>query len=568
MQPHESPSLDAAGLDDLLREVLSRIHGVQEDRTRWQLLLDAVVSMAADLSLDVLLERIVEIAADLAGAQYAALGVLGTGPDRRLQTFITHGVGPERAHEIGDLPTGHGLLGLIIDRPEPLRLHDIAQHPASYGFPAHHPPMESFLGVPVRIRDKVFGNLYLTEKVGGNDFTEQDEAIVVALAAAAGVAIENARLHQEAARRERWLAATAEIAALLSDGAAVGDPLQLVADKAREIADADASWVVVGEAGQPLRLRVASGFPVDPGAMRSLDLESAISSGVVRSGVPAVIEDVAADGRSTPFARALGWPPLGPAVIVPLRPSAGLEGVLAVAWLPEHADRHLDVDPSLPASFAEQAALALQVSRSRDDREQLALYEDRDRIARDLHDLVIQRLFAIGLHLQGLTRLADRPEEVATRADRAVDDLDETIRDIRRTIFALGTTEQGDDVQTEATSIVDRAAAVLKFRPSLSFEGPVRTLIGPQLGGDVLAVLQEVLSNVAKHAEARSVSVRLSAGEQVELCVSDDGRGFAGEVEESGLRNMRHRATARGGTCAITSVPGEGTTLRWVVPTT
>jgi signal transduction histidine kinase len=572
MQPHDSPSsagaardLGAAGLDDLLRELLTRIHGMQEDRARWQLLLDAVVSMAADLSLETLLERIVEIAADLAGAQYAALGVLG-GPGQRLQTFITHGVGAERKREIGALPTGHGLLGLIIDRPEPLRLHDIASHPDSSGFPPHHPPMKSFLGVPVRIGDKVFGNLYLTQKLGDTDFTEQDEAIVVALAAAAGVAVENARLHREASRRERWLEATAEIAALLADFSSGVDPLQVVADKAREVAEADASWVVVAEEDRPLRLRVVSGLPADETAMRSLRLESSISSGVVRTGVPAVIEDVAEDGRSTALAQHLGWPALGPAILVPLRQASGTAGVLAIAWLPENADRQADLDPGLPASFAEQAALALQVSRSRDDRQRLALFEDRDRIARDLHDLVIQRLFAIGLHLQGLSRLADRPGEVAARADRAVDDLDETIRDIRHTIFALGTTEEGDDVQTEVVRLVDRAAATLKFRPALAFEGPVRTLINSDLAGDVLAVLQEVLSNVAKHAEAKSVSVLLAAGEEVVLIVTDDGKGFAADVEESGLRNMRHRALARGGSCSVESVPGNGTRLRWAVP--
>ena len=230
--------LAGTGFDELLREVLVRVHGVLDDRARWRLLLDAVVTMAADLSLDDLLSRIVEIASDLADAKYAALGVLGAGNDHRLQTFVTHGVTPDQHRAIGDLPTGHGLLGLIIDQPTPLRLHDIAEHPESYGFPPNHPPMRSFLGVPVRIRDKVFGNLYLTEKVGGGDFTEQDEAIVVGLAAAAGVAIENARLHEEAARRERWLAATAEITALLAGPGGQDEALQIVADHARELAAA------------------------------------------------------------------------------------------------------------------------------------------------------------------------------------------------------------------------------------------------------------------------------------------------------------------------------------------
>ncbi|NUS53199.1 MAG: GAF domain-containing protein, partial [Nocardioidaceae bacterium] len=211
--PHvdDHDPLASARLDDLLRAVLGRVDQVVDDQRRLRLLLDAVVTIAADLSLDSVLSRIVEVAAELSGARYVALGVLGSGPERRLRAFVTYGVDADRRARIGDLPRGHGLLGLIIDRPEPLRLHDIAEHPASYGFPPHHPPMRSFLGVPVRIRDQVFGNLYLTEKSGDGDFTEADEAIVVALAAAAGVVVENARLYEEAARREQWLHATAEL---------------------------------------------------------------------------------------------------------------------------------------------------------------------------------------------------------------------------------------------------------------------------------------------------------------------------------------------------------------------
>src|SRR6188768_3167164 len=211
--------LREAEFEDLVHEVQARMQGALDQQARLQLLLDAVVTMAADLSLDGVLSRIVAIASRLGNAKYAALGVLGDAADKRLRTFIYHGITDEDAVQIGDLPRGHGLLGLIIDRPEPLRLHDIAEHPESYGFPANHPPMHSFLGVPVRIRDKIFGNLYLTEKAGGGDFTEQDEEIVVALAAAAGVVIENARLAEEATRRERWLSATAEITALLSGSA-------------------------------------------------------------------------------------------------------------------------------------------------------------------------------------------------------------------------------------------------------------------------------------------------------------------------------------------------------------
>ena len=304
--------------------------------------------MAADLSLDELLRRIVEIARDLAGSQYAALGVLGDAPGERLRLFITDGMTPAQVQEIGDLPVGHGLLGLIIDRPEPLRLHDIAEHPASYGFPPNHPPMRSFLGVPVRIRDKVFGNLYLTEKVGEGDFSDQDERIVTALATAAGVAIENARLHEEAARRERWLAATAEITGLLSLSASGAEALQIVADRARELAAADVSWVVAGDAVEHLALRVVSGAPVDAEARARLSLEDSIASSVVRTGIPVSVEDIASHPHSVDVAGQLGWPRLGPAIIVPLRSARGVDGVLALAWVPDRVPEFHAIDPDLP----------------------------------------------------------------------------------------------------------------------------------------------------------------------------------------------------------------------------
>ena len=255
--------VEGADFEDLLREVLARVNGALDEQARLRLLLDAVVAMAADLKLDGVLARIVEIAGRLTGARYVALGVLASGPNKRLRTFVHHGMSPVQVEEIGELPTGHGILGLLIDRPEPLRLHEIAAHPASYGFPPGHPPMSSFLGVPVRIRDQVFGNLYLTEKSGDTDFTQQDEDIVVALAAAAGVAIENARLYEEAGRREEWLAATAEITGLLSGSGAIEDALQLVADRARLLAEADVAWLAVGTV-EHLELRALSGRAARP----------------------------------------------------------------------------------------------------------------------------------------------------------------------------------------------------------------------------------------------------------------------------------------------------------------
>ena len=567
--PVPDRALHDVDFDNLLREVLSRVHSALDEQERLRLLLDAVVTMGADLSLDGVLSRIVTVASSLVDAQYAALGVLDVGRDsRRLRTFVHHGMDPVQVSEIGDLPTGHGLLGLLIDEPQPIRLHEIAAHPASYGFPANHPPMNSFLGVPVRIRDRVFGNLYLTEKRGPGDFTTEDEAVVVALAAAAGVAIENARLYEEAEQRQLWLSATAEITALLADASSDGDHLQAVADRAREVAHADAAWLVAGGDADALMIEVVSGIDIDLAALRSVSLEKSLAGDVVRTGKPVSVPDLAEDPRALDPAAVLGERHLGPAIVVPLSsgPGPGVEGALALAWYPENAHLFESVDPAMPASFAEQAALAIQVARSRGDQQRLAVFEDRDRIGRDLHDLVIQRLFAVGLSLQGAGRRVADPE-VTTRLSQAVDDLDDTIKDIRRTIFALGSLGESEDIQAEVTRLVDRAATTMKFRPVVQFDGPVRSLISTQVAPDLLAVLGEALSNASRHAEATRVQVLLAVGDEINLTVVDDGRGIADHVAESGLSNMRERAHKHGGRLTVVSAPGEGTTITWIVPT-
>ncbi|MCA1984761.1 GAF domain-containing sensor histidine kinase [Nocardioides nematodiphilus] len=576
----DEATLSEAGLEVLLTEVLDRVQTARDEQVHWRLLTDAVVTMAADLSLDELLTRIVQIAADLAGAAYAALGVLGPEPRgrRRLRTFITYGLSEEQVRRIGELPEGHGLLGRIIDRPEPLRLHDLAMSGHSSGFPAAHPGMHSFLGVPVRTKGSVFGNLYLTEKIGGGDFTEHDESIVVALAAAAGVAIENARLHEDAARRQRWLSAandvTTALMSELNEPDVPADDLQLIADRARAAADADVAWIVTGPDAEHLRLQVASGIEIDPSKAETVDADFAIAGSVARTGAATVVEDIANDERASAFG-VLPIERLGLVMMLPLRgvDSAGHvenEGVLALAWEHERADVALDLPVELPASFAKQAALAIRVARSRHDREQLALYADRDRIGRDLHDLVIQRLFAIGLNLQSALRWTGDPraaERLDERLNSSVDEIDETIRDIRRTIFELGALAKGGtDLQTEVTALVKRAASSLKVRPSLAFEGPVRSLVGAELVPDVLAVLSETLSNAGRHAQATDIAVRIRAADELTLTVRDNGRGIPADAVESGLSNIRERAERHHGACVIARAEPSGTIIEWSVP--
>ena len=553
-------------LDELLQTVLGRVGEVVDARDRLQGLLEAVVALAGDLSLSSVLERIVRTATELVGARYAALGVLDTthpGAERRLREFVTHGLTEQERQEIGDLPRGHGLLGAIIDDPHPVRLVRIADDPRSYGFPPHHPPMGSFLGVPIRIRDTVFGNLYLTEKRDG-EFTAEDEQVAVALAAAAGVVIENARLYEEAARRQLWLEAAAEITTALLGDVGREDVLQLVADRAREASEADLSTVtLVDQTSGRLVVEVVSGR-VDPACVGTiLPSDRGVSAAVMRTGEEVVLT-LTGDGsdREPPLDR----DDLTRVVALPLCAESELTGVLTLAWADDPANAVPPTDTAMPAAFAEQAALALRVASSRQDKALLAVYEDRDRIGRDLHDLVIQRLFAIGLTLENAARMASKPE-VATRVAAAVDDIDVTIREIRHTIFELGS-GRGPvvDLRTELGGIVEEHAVVLGFRPTWHTEGPVDSAVPDAVRPHLLAVLREALTNAARHAKASSVDVSLAVGEEVVLTVSDDGIGVPEGVRPSGLRNMADRAASAGGRSEVVPRPGGGTTVRWSVP--
>ncbi|GAB3956761.1 two-component system sensor histidine kinase [Micromonospora vulcania] len=454
------------------------------------------------------------------------------------------------------------MLGLLIDDPEPLRMPDITQHPRSYGFPANHPPMHSFLGVPVRIREQVFGNLYLAEKQGGAQFTEDDEEIVVALAAAAGVAIENARLYALAHRRERWLAATAEITTVLLGEVRRTDALALVARRAREVAEAELALVLLYDADTAqFTVEVVDGADEQARALVGTVLPAAETSfgAAVGKGRHDQVDNLA---------HAAPWPALlhtGPAVISPLATAETLHGVLVVAHRPERGGGTSDEDVALLGSFAGQAALAMERARGQEERELLVVLEDRERIARDLHDVVIQRLFATGLQLQSAAPMMTRPE-VAKRINAAVDDLDATIRDIRRTIFELRTPMTAA-LRTEIREAIEVAAGSLGHRPSLELHGPVDSAVPDAVRPDLTAVLREALSNAVRHAQAThvDVTVRVDAG-QVTVTVTDDGVGCDPADARGGLVNLRERAERHGGTFAIRPVEPHGTELSWSVP--
>nr|WP_112699449.1 GAF domain-containing protein [Micromonospora noduli] len=539
--------------------MLVRVGEVVTSRERLRALLDAVVGIGTNLDLRTTLQRIVQAACELVGARYGALGVVG--PDRLLHDFIVHGITPEQHERIGDLPHGRGVLGLLIDDPRPLRMPDITQHPRSYGFPANHPPMHSFLGVPVLIRDQIFGNLYLAEKKGGAQFTEDDEEIVVALAAAAGVAIENARLYALAHRRERWLAATAEITTVLLGEVRRIDALALVARRAREVAEAELALVLLYD-------NDTEQFSVE--VVDGTDEQALALVGAVLPAVDTSFGAAVAEGRHDQvddLAHAAPWPALlhtGPAMISPLATAETLHGVLIVAHRPERGGGASEEDLTLLGSFAGQAALAMERARGQEERELLVVLEDRERIARDLHDVVIQRLFATGLQLQSAAPMA-RPE-VAKRINAAVDDLDATIRDIRRTIFELRT-PMTSELRTEIRAEIEAAAEALGFKPHLELTGPVDSAVPDAIRPDLTAVLREALSNVVRHAQSTRVDVvvRVDAG-QVTVMVTDNGVGCDPAAARGGLVNLRERASRLDGTFTIAPAEPHGTEVRWAVP--
>jgi len=536
--------------------MLDRVGEVMASRERLRSLLDAVVGISSGLDLRTTLQQITEAACGLVDARYGALGVLSA--DRgELAEFITFGIDAPTQARIGHLPSGRGVLGLLIDQPRPVRMPDITQHPRSYGFPANHPPMHSFLGVPIRIRDNVFGNLYLAEKRGGHEFTGDDEEIVVALAAAAGVAIENARLYEVAMRRKRWLTATAEITTLLLGTVRRTDALALVARHARQVAEAQVAMVLAYD--QP-RHR----FTVEV-----VDGADADLVGVVLSAEDSALAEAAEERRQTVvdcLSKAANWPVRvidGPAVVSPLATQDTLHGLLVVVQSPDSRAQPAEDLPQL-ASFAAQASLAIERVKAQDERELLAVLSDRERIARDLHDVVIQRLFATGLQLQSAAPLVVRAD-VQDKINGAVDELDATIRDIRRSIFELRAPARAD-LRIEIQETINAAARALGFTPTATITGPVDSAVPQAIRGDLVAVLQEALSNVARHADADAVEVELTVtGDRLALTVRDDGRGVDPGMARSGLVNLADRARRNGGEFTVERLP-VGSQLRWTVP--
>ncbi|TDW21982.1 histidine kinase [Kribbella kalugense] len=553
-------------LDALLQEVLGRVDEIMDTQERLRALLDAVVGIGADLDLNSTLDRIVTAACELAGARYGALGVVGA-DGKRLVRFITRGVTDEEIAAIGPYPEGHGILGLLIEHPEPIRLHDLAEHTKSYGFPTNHPPMKSFLGVPIGTREHAYGNLYLTEKTGGADFTEDDERTVTALAAAAGVVIDNARLYADSEQRRRWHEVTAEITQLMLGEYDADQALQLIVQRSREVAGAQVAAVLLAD-GNELVVRAVDGpaeFTQYVGHRMPADLP-VLQLLHSSSGDQIVIEDLAQlvkdAGGLTEFPESTN---LARATIAPLPAgTSGTGGLLAVA-MEQGADTRVAEGADLVRMFAGQATLAMERAQAQRDRDLLVVLEDRDRIARDLHDLVIQRLFATGLQLQGMHRLV-QPEH-RERLGRAVEDIDSTIHDLRAAIFELQQPPDSSSLRGDVQALVTEYAEALGFRPQLVCTGPIDTLVPGAVRPQILATVRESLSNVVRHAQASSVKVEVVIdGDQVVARVTDNGVGIGEQHRSSGLRNLTERAQALGGAVKVSDNAPHGTIVELRAP--
>ncbi|MGV9665270.1 GAF domain-containing protein [Nocardia niigatensis] len=554
-------TLSQLRLRELLTEVKDRVEQIIDARDRMDGLVEAMLTVTSGLDLDQTLRTIVHTAINLVDARYGALGVRA---DDQLEQFIYEGIDEEMRARIGDLPEGRGVLGLLISQPKPIRLDNIADHPASVGFPANHPPMRTFLGVPVRIRDEIFGNLYLTEKSGGQPFTEDDEVIVQALAAAAGTAIDNARLYQSTRTRQAWIEATRDIA---TEFLAENDPEQVLAHvvaHARTLTESEWAFLAVDDEldsnhsdAEGLRISHCAG----PNGHRHTGVVRTTGTAIgraFRQGIALTLADSDELGLDASL-------DAGPALILPLNAQESTFGVLVMvrsAGAPPFPDELRE----LAGAFTDQAALAIQLSEAQQRMRELDVLTDRDRIARDLHDHVIQRLFAAGLSLQGTVARA-RSAEVRDRISDVINELQDVVQEIRTSIFDLhGGAASSTRLRQRIEEVIRTHTADTGLRTSLRITGPL-SVVAPELADHAEAVVRESVSNAVRHAHAETLAVTIDVSDDLTVLIADDGCGIPDNITPSGLQNLTCRAEEMGGTFSFVPNPeGQGTLLRWAVP--
>ena len=543
--------------DSGLRDALDAVarHGA-DDPSLMRDLLEAVLVVGQGLDLDDALQRIVEVAVGVVDARDGALGVRG--PDGDLRAFVYTGITPAQRAQMGHLPVGRGVLGVLMDDPHILRIPDLAQHPASVGFPPNHPPMTTFLGAPVIIRGSIFGRLYLTEKRSADAFTELDETLIAVLAVAAGIAVDNSQLFERARTRHRWMQVVARRGSEPLAGIALSDTMSRLCDDVAELVGAVDVFIVTDEGGTA-QIRGHTGAATDPETfdsptVTSLTVQPAgeISPSLVRRGAL--------------------W-----TTVQPLQRAAGAFGWILIT----HRDRpHWEPEEMAGlAGVAEVASLAVVYAEQQQVARDLEVLEDRHRIARDLHDHVIQRLFAVGMSVQTLLAhaaagTAPDPDQVNERLEQISTDLDRTIAQIRTSIFDLQTIPGQHDTSTlrrRVLDIVSELSVHAPISPSVSFDGPVDTVVPESLGPHIDAVLREGLSNALRHAHAEHIGVSVSADDVLTVEITDDGVGIGTDVTYRGLDNLTRRADECDGNFTVVTTPRRarhpgGTTLTWSVP--
>jgi signal transduction histidine kinase len=558
--PEQDPRLS---IDLLMSQLVEQASAIMTAQQRLRQLLKASHSIVQELSLPAVLRRLVATAKDVSGAKYAALGVIGG--DGTLEQFLHVGMEDDTVRAIGELPKGRGVLGALIDNPKPIRLSRISEDPRSSGFPDGHPPMSTFLGVPIRSRDVVFGNLYLTDRADGGPFTAEDEELVLALAATAGTAIENARLYEESRRRQEWLRASGEISRQLLDPEAdYAETLHEIATSVKRLASADVVTLVTPTRDHPVQLEViiATGAAERELIGIRYPTENSIAWRAMQDGQGVRVAFV--DQHPDVYLHLRPYVPVSQAMALPLRGEAGPRGAIVAGRLIPHAPFTAS-DLDMAGTFAGQAAIALELNDARAVQQRLGVLEDRDRIARDLHDHVIQRLFAAGLSLQSIAATVE-DDTLHERLSRTVGELDETIRQIRTKIHELQE-DSSQSLRGTALAVVDQLAPLLPARPDVSLIGPLDSISDEAIIADVEAVLRESLTNVTKHAHSTQVRVRIQAGKQrLHLTVMDNGVGLGHSTRRSGLDNLSRRAERQGGYLEVGDSAEGGLRLRWSIP--
>ncbi len=556
--------LGQRGLVSRMRHQLDELLAARDQTER---LLHVIVEIGSDLDLDATLRRIVHAAKDLTGAPYGALAVRDS--DGGLISFIHDGIDADTVRLIGHLPVGKGVLSVsLLDTPA-LRLDDLTKHPAAVGFPEHHPPMRGFIGVPITIRGAVFGNLYLTHDEPGRVFSESDEVTARALAMAAAVAIDNAQLFERERMSVKWMEASREITtALLSNAKSGLTPLQLIADRACALTEAEQAIVLVPDDDdlpidevETLVISAAVGLNAAEVLGQRIPVDASTTGGVFRSGEPLITESL-----SYPI-HAFTDVGQRSAILMPLRTDDEIAGVIAVA---RSADREPFDDSylELVRDFATHAALALMVTSGREHARQLTLVGERERIAHDLHDHVIQRLFAAGMDLQG-TVIRARSPEVAERLNRTLDDLQTIIEEIRTTIFQLKSpAEYESGFRNRIQRVVADLTESRDIITTVRMHGPTTT-VGGELAEHAEAVTAEAVSNAVRHSGASRLTIEVDVADMLTLDITDNGNGIpADNHRRSGLANMVYRAEQVGGRCEISNEDAGGTRVHWAAPLT